>query len=203
MRGYDFPLTRSLGWWLCLTTKQTVIHMSVRAGPVFIWSSSTEAPLKAKELRGQGFKAVSFLRHTSHYRAPCVTLYLREWRWLLGGSRYIYVGLHKCVLIARGEWVVTVKNSHRKPCHFTGTASGSTFVSCMDTLPHLVMSVGYQKKQPVPIYLDEYGKYICGSPAQNLPRQVSIAVCMMWNFSLFVRRRVLSPRWECFQIKNV
>lgn len=32
--------------------------MSVSAGPVFIWSSSTEARLKAKELRGQGFKAV-------------------------------------------------------------------------------------------------------------------------------------------------
>lgn len=26
---FDFPLTRSLSWWLCPTTKQTVIHMSV------------------------------------------------------------------------------------------------------------------------------------------------------------------------------
>lgn len=56
-----FALTRSLGWWLCPTAKQTVIHMSPCAGPVFIWSSSTEAPLKAKELRGQGFKAAFYL----------------------------------------------------------------------------------------------------------------------------------------------
>lgn len=144
-RGVDLPLTRSLGWWLCVTAKQTVMQMSVRAGPIFIWSSSTEAPLKAKELWGQGFKAISFPRHIGHYLAPCVTLYLRKWGWLLGSSGYIYVGLYKCVLISRGEWVVTVKNFHQKPCHFTGTATRSTFVSCVDTLPQLVMSVGYQK----------------------------------------------------------
>lgn len=26
---FDYPLTGSLSWWLCLTTKQTVIHMSL------------------------------------------------------------------------------------------------------------------------------------------------------------------------------
>lgn len=93
------------------------MQMSVRAGPIFIWSSSTEAPLKAKELWGQGFKAISFPRHTGHYLAPCVTLYLRKWGWLLGGSGYIYVGLYKCVLISRGEWVVTVRNFHQKHRH--------------------------------------------------------------------------------------
>lgn len=56
---FDYQLTGSLGWWLCLTTKQTVIHSYVSALAPFSSGAVPSRPQKVKELAGQGFQPIS------------------------------------------------------------------------------------------------------------------------------------------------
>lgn len=124
---------------MCPTAKQTVIHMSAR-WPRFHLEQFHRGPRrKPRSCWGQGFKAVPCLA-TLAITALLVSPFICGWG-------YIHVRLHQCVFISRGEGIVTVKNSHRRPCHFTSTASRPTFLSRVATLAHLPMSVGYQRKK--------------------------------------------------------
>ena len=53
------PKTRSLHWRLCLTTEQTNSHSYVcaLAGPIFVWSTSTDAT-ESKGAEGTGIKTL-------------------------------------------------------------------------------------------------------------------------------------------------
>lgn len=76
---FDYPLTGSLCWWLCLTTKQTVIHMSV-LWPLFHLEQFHGGRWKQKELTGQGFKP-SFgtaAITAGGIQPPCFSLHLKQ-----------------------------------------------------------------------------------------------------------------------------
>lgn len=108
---FDYPLTGSLSWWLCLTTKQTVIHMTLLWPHFHLeqfhrghWKQRSwqvrdlnPSPASAQQPLPQGEKTT-----------PCVNLHLRRGLFMLAAH----------LLFSGGDTRVTAKNSRQVACHF-------------------------------------------------------------------------------------
>lgn len=189
---------------MIVSDHQTNSHSYVCALAPFSSGAVPQRPLKAKELKGQGFKPISCLGTVA-----ITALLVSSFIW---GKVYL-CRLHKCVFISRGERRVTVKNSHQRACHFPVAFRLTPGFS--DTLVHLVMSL---VKTHSNLFLEECGKYLFSRASLRLAgtgpapyafemrRQVSIMACTTHHFffppSLF-HSVCYQPQWKCLQIRNV
>lgn len=101
---FDYPLTGSLSWWLCLTTKQTVIHMSLLWPHFHLeqfhrghWKQRSwrvrdlnPSPASVQQPLPQGVKTT-----------PCVILHLRQALFMLAAHLCVFF---VCFPGVRGEW---------------------------------------------------------------------------------------------------
>lgn len=144
---------------MIVSDHQTNSHSYVCALAPFSSGAVPQRPLKAKELKGQGFKPISCLGTVA-----ITALLVSSFIW---GKVYL-CRLHKCVFISRGERRVTVKNSHQRACHFPVAFRLTPGFS--DTLVHLVMSL---VKTHSNLFWRNAANifsagHLCGSPGQDL-----------------------------------
>lgn len=144
------PLNGSLTWWLCLTSKQTVIHMSV-LWPRFHLEQFHRGHWKQKSSRVKDLNPSPASAHQ-----PLPHILCRP----LSKGRFIYVGSTSVVFLYLFPplWLerrVTAKNSHQLACHFP-------VVLCLtrgfgETSERLLVSV---VKTPFQFIFEKYSKYL-------------------------------------------
>lgn len=106
-RGFDEPLTGSLSWWLCLTTKQTVIHMSV-LWPRFHLEQFHRGRWKQRSWRvgdlnpSRAWETVAINHEEKREKTtPCVRLNLKDGFIYVGCTSVFFFSFFQGV---RGEW---------------------------------------------------------------------------------------------------
>lgn len=136
------PLNGSLSWWLCLTSKQTVIHMSV-LWPRFHLEQFHRGHWKQKSSR---VKDLNPSPASAHEPLPHIS------SRPLSKGRFIYVGSTSVVFLYLFPHPLAWEESDSEEFPSTGLSLSRRLVSDSRFRWNVGASAGVSCKNPIPIY---------------------------------------------------